>query len=340
MLDIIFNIEKKEVKVTLPDSINIFKNQYGVALKSRKFIKKGTILYTGVYYEIPDDNTIYTIYIKTSDEEILILSEDKLNSVKENNVRSLYGFDGFMNHSCDPNTFSSQTRKTNKYNIFEYDQIAIKDIEIGDEINCNYLLFDYECDGHCFLCECGSKKCFKFISGFKNCPLEEQISLMPYVENNMLKTFKLDNPDIIFQDILNENKNCKIISKNNYFFLQSLKSFKIGDILFENSIEKIPYEKKIIINIDNKYMLLDQNTHATRHKDFVAFYGFDSFTNHSCNPNCKHTFISENKYQMIAIKEINIGEEITNDYNDIESEYDTDSFICNCGYKYCRKIIN
>lgn len=84
-----------------------------------------------------------------------------------------------MNHSCDPNTTSSIARVTSESHKFEFDQIAFKDINIGDEITCNYLLFDYTCDGHSFECKCGSENCYRNINGFKNCTLDQQLELFP-----------------------------------------------------------------------------------------------------------------------------------------------------------------
>jgi len=173
-----------------------------------------------------------------------------------------------MNHSCDANTISSDTRTTEESNKFEFDQIAFKDIYVGDEITCNYLHFDYECDGHSFECMCGSENCHKYINGFKNCPLEQQVSLLPYVEHYMLEVFKADNPNIIFKQV-KPNKNVTIYSDNKYGYqLRSLKSFKIGDTVLENNIEKISKDVKVILKtqLDSQdfYILLNTDDHFTQ----------------------------------------------------------------------------
>lgn len=46
------------------------------------------------------------------------------------------------------------------------------DIKAGEELTCNYLHYDPDCDGHQFICQCGSSKCFGEIKGFNNLPLE------------------------------------------------------------------------------------------------------------------------------------------------------------------------
>jgi len=56
--------------------------------------------------------------------------------------------------------------------------------------------------------------------------------------------------------------------------------------------------------------------------------------NHSCNPNCGATGIST----IVAIKQIEVGEEITFDYAMTDaSSYD--EFVCFCGQANCRKKI-
>ena len=63
---------------------------------------------------------------------------------------------------------------------------------------------------------------------------------------------------------------------------------------------------------------------------------FDDFLNHSCEPNC---FIDWKNMDLVALRDIRIGEEITFDYN--TAEYDliemvkNCSFKCNCGSKNC-----
>jgi SET domain-containing protein len=84
---------------------------------------------------------------------------------------------------------------------------------------------------------------------------------------------------------------------------------------------------------------LNPEQHFSRREYVYDFYGIETFTNHSCNPNCLHEQVTDTNYKMIAIKDIAEGDEITCDYNDIVSEYDTHQFTCLCGEKYCRGII-
>lgn len=60
----------------------------------------------------------------------------------------------------------------------------------------NYLHFDYECDGHQFLCACGAGHCYKEIRGFKGLKLEEQMEIYPYAYREMVEVWLEDNPHL------------------------------------------------------------------------------------------------------------------------------------------------
>ncbi|PIN86775.1 hypothetical protein COV19_03155 [Candidatus Woesearchaeota archaeon CG10_big_fil_rev_8_21_14_0_10_44_13] len=63
---------------------------------------------------------------------------------------------------------------------------------------------------------------------------------------------------------------------------------------------------------------------------------FDDFLNHSCEPNC---YVDWHKLDLVALRDIKVGEELSFDYN--TAEYDLIdmvkdcSFRCNCGSKNC-----
>ena len=104
------------------------------------FIKGGHILERSEFFSsgeinsyLPiDDN--YFIAAKTPEEE---------ESIK------LYN-----NHSCDPNCGLRG----------EITFVAIRDIEIGEELTCDYAFIDNE--DYEFECNCGSKNCRKKITGY------------------------------------------------------------------------------------------------------------------------------------------------------------------------------
>jgi uncharacterized protein len=67
----------------------------------------------------------------------------------------------------------------------------------------------------------------------------------------------------------------------------------------------------------------------------IATGGGDaSFINHSCDPNCE-TDELEGRVWIIALRDIEAGEELTYDYNLYDGE-DDDKSPCSCGAKNCR----
>ncbi|MFA7681900.1 MAG: SET domain-containing protein-lysine N-methyltransferase [Candidatus Peribacteraceae bacterium] len=63
----------------------------------------------------------------------------------------------------------------------------------------------------------------------------------------------------------------------------------------------------------------------------------DDFVNHSCNPNCGIK-IDKRCVRLIAIKQIEPGEEITWDYS-TTMYHDDFKMKCLCGSEICRKVI-
>jgi len=68
-----------------------------------------------------------------------------------------------------------------------------------------------------------------------------------------------------------------------------------------------------------------------------------SYVNHSCNPNCVTKYYTFKKKDLIALRDIKKGEELTDDYSTV-SPYDFGThrimgWKCHCGEKNCRKNI-
>lgn len=70
-------------------------------------------------------------------------------------LRQVYGWDTFMNHSCDANAHFPPFRRTKTES--HYRAVATRDIAAGDEVTCDYALFDSSCDGpEIEICACGA----------------------------------------------------------------------------------------------------------------------------------------------------------------------------------------
>jgi hypothetical protein len=177
-----------------PLGVKIVTDEFGnKKIISENFFKKGEIMYTDLLYVIPNKEHEYKMKILDNDNITTTYNVTNLNSVKVDDfTRLLFVTDGFMNHSCDPNTdFTNLIDLGN--GIISFNDYASKDINIGDELTCNYLWFDYECDGHSFNCKCNCVPCYGNINGFKNLSSEEQDKIIHKVPDLIKNYWKNKN---------------------------------------------------------------------------------------------------------------------------------------------------
>ncbi len=105
------------------------------------------------------------------------------------------------------------------------------------------------------------------------------------------------------------------------------KFFKTGQIVMVGEIEK----------------KLDKNhSHASQvgENEYVFHAGFITKVNHSCNPDCGIRLNGTGAHDFVAMRDININEEITFDY--AMRNYGVDYFPkhCQCGSENCRGKIS
>ena len=87
---------------------------------------------------------------------------------------------GFVNHSCEPNSFLDFSCLCVR---------ALRNIQRGEEVKVNYAATEYEMHDS-FRCNCGSSRCLRMIRGFKFLTRDQQLELKPYLAPHLLK--KLD----------------------------------------------------------------------------------------------------------------------------------------------------
>lgn len=74
------------------------------------------------------------------------------------------------------------------------------------------------------------------------------------------------------------------------------------------------------------------------HDLFIPPYGgLDDFTNHSCDPNCGLR-VSATGFEMVALRAITAGEELTYDYS-THQEHPAEDMDCRCGASSCRSVV-
>jgi len=78
--------------------------------------------------------------------------------------------------------------------------------------------------------------------------------------------------------------------------------------------------------------IVDKYCFADARGDFVLCWDLARYMNHSCEASCR----SAGYGFELAVRDIQPGEELTDDYGSFNLEYD---FICCCGSSECRKTI-
>ncbi len=125
--------------------------------------------------------------------------------------------------------------------------------------------------------------------------------------------------------------------------------FEIGQPLFTNSAELIPqddlHNKKFVLDIDGRYILLDNEQHFIYREGYAEMLGFDSFMDHSCAPTTEQEYIDKYEYVVRAKKVILPGDKITCDYMALDNRavdlknIGKSSFVCKCGESNCKGVL-
>ncbi len=118
------------------------------------------------------------------------------------------------------------------------------------------------------------------------------------------------------------NPSLLVENKSHGLGVFAAQSFVIGDRLTIFDSEFVEYPTRYTIQVDQR-------------KHLVTEGNLGAFLNHSCDPNAR--FVAET-LEMIAIKPIKKGEEVT--FNYLSSEWDMAApFACQCGADGCHKTI-
>jgi hypothetical protein len=334
----------QEIRQSLPIGLEIKPAPYGFGIFATHFFPKESVLYIGQQIVIPNRYAEFRLIINGGSMEFLLNTDT--HSVQFNETeRWLYLFDSFMNHSDDPTTISRQSPDQKTRNM--YRTVALKDIYPGDEITCDYNLFEYDCHGKVIeKCLCGSSKCVGRVAGYKFLSTSEQKARIQLVEQEVLESMSSDpsNKFYFISDLRCALGAVRIEqsadSDMDTFKMVATRSFKKGEVVYSNESLIFPEECSIVIEIDGRRKWLDNLVHTVNKGEGKReFYYFDSFQNHSCDPNTAMVYHSENTYDIVAIKDIQCGDEITSDYESFDEGLDGTSFSCGCGSSNCRGVI-
>jgi len=81
----------------------------------------------------------------------------------------------YLNHSCAPNAYVDWNGVYLR---------ALRDIDAGEEVTCNYLTTDWELHER-FLCHCGAPNCYGELKGLKHLARDEQTKLLRFLPEFM-----------------------------------------------------------------------------------------------------------------------------------------------------------
>jgi len=154
--------------MNVPDSIEIKKSN-GKGLFAKELIKKGSIVF---HFDGKIGDDAHT------NPESLQIDEDKF-------LESTAEFDNFLNHSCEANCHIDWEN---------LNLVALKDIQIGEEITFDYNTAEYDLinmvENCSFKCSCGSKNCIGEIKGFRYLSPEQKKKIQKFISPFLKKKFE------------------------------------------------------------------------------------------------------------------------------------------------------
>jgi len=309
----------QEIHQTIPDGLQVKKAKYGHGVFATKFFPTGSTVFIERKFVIPNEYAEFRLVIRNTGDSHLLNTETHSVQFSETE-RWLFLFDSFMNHSCDPTTIMRQTDAQRSRN--EYQHFALKDINPGDEITCDYNLFEYDCHGKVIdKCLCGSPACIGRISGFRYLSISEQKKRLPLVDREVLLAMSLDpeNKFIYIDDLKCPEDRAQIVpgqSNKSSLRMIASRSFRKGEVIFGNKSLISPEDHIIVIELFHQRKWLDLRVHTGNvAKGRREFHFFDSFKNHACEPSAELVYREEDGqgaiYEMIALRDIAFGDEIT-----------------------------
>eukprot|EP00956_Cyclotella_meneghiniana_P031722 scaffold84212_cov72-Cyclotella_meneghiniana.AAC.3 len=354
------------VKSFIPREFAIVRNDAfdGNKIVALKSFKRGEIIYYGecLLIDLSFVNNGHILQVFSYEDPQKLLAEYRnsdTHSVEdygaesnqaETSRRQVYGWDSYMNHSCDPNAhFPLNARTEDK---LTYYAIALRDISVGDEITCDYACFDYHCDGHEIEdCKCNAPTCRGKMLGFHGLSTKEKIRLLHLVDKDIKEQWLKDEEVTIFETTLPDGIDIRCNKDEHDYDMIAKVKFEVGDILFTNDAKIIEQghvsDKVYILDVGGGsfFVQLNPSEHFIHRGDYCEMLGFDSFMNHSCSPNTHQRYHDQTKYSVIASKTILPGESVTCDYTKLGNDalglesIVTSEFLCSCGSPNCKGII-
>lgn len=140
-----------------------------------------------------------------------------------------------MNHSCAPNTTSFVTDVTAER--LEYGMEALCPISPGQELTCDYSLFEFEAgDASILSCQCGAKDCLQQIKGFKYLTFAQALPRFAMAEPYVLASYLEEHSELRFVDLRQEGKEEPVLNvafQGGGCTTVAKKAWAAGDVLLQ-----------------------------------------------------------------------------------------------------------
>ena len=134
------------INATVPDGVEIKPTKYGLGIFVTKFFSCGEVLYVGTWQLIDDDGNDRPIKLitPTGIYDMTVEMHTVGVGIGLNRKRQCFTFDSFMNHCCEPSTYSADEIEFENGLGGSYKTVALRDMYPGDEITCDYDLFEMD----------------------------------------------------------------------------------------------------------------------------------------------------------------------------------------------------
>jgi hypothetical protein len=270
------------IRCHVPDGITIGKTKYGQGVFASRHFVKGQVLYTGHFTLLDDDGVNRDITLITDDAEYPMTTEMHTVGVgvEPNKKREMFYFDAFMNHSCEPNTYSADSY--NGENGGSYKTVALRDISPGDEITCDYDLFELDSrDKGIDKCECGSSLCRGYAHGFLYLPKALQIELSGRMYQEVIDAWVKMCPNVMFESVCPpRGLGIQYDSHDGSMHLVATKDYQPGEKMY--SYSSLYFDSNVIDTIILKVTVLPTDETCGGNSDSDSGHGVDT-SNHSDN---------------------------------------------------------
>jgi len=203
------------IRQLAPPGVEVRACPYGMAMYSTAPFRIGETIYMGRNYEIPNKFATWTLSIYPTGSvrrnaatdclelDLRVTPQQCMQDTATHTVeftptrRWLFIFDGHMNHACDPTVYSNPLRPEvpgqEEGGILVYDTKALKDLRGGEEITCDYNVFEYDCKEKGIpKCFCGAPACIGAVRGFRFLTKPQRVARLPFVDDAVLEEMNED----------------------------------------------------------------------------------------------------------------------------------------------------